>query len=73
MPTLTIDGQSVAVADGTTVLDAANQLGIEIPTLCHHADLTPVGSCRMCLVRVAGIATPDTACSLIARDGMQGR
>lgn len=71
MPTLTIDGQSVAVADGTTVLDAANQLGIEIPTLCHHADLTPVGSCRMCLVRVAGIAAPDTACSLIARDGMQ--
>lgn len=70
MPTLTIDGQSVAVADGATVLEAARQVGIEIPTLCHHADLAPVGSCRMCLVRVAGHAQPDTACSLIARDDM---
>jgi len=47
---LTINGQSVHCAPGTTILDAARSLGIAIPTLCHHPDLKPAGACRICLV-----------------------
>ena len=50
MPTLTIDGRSVTVAAGATILDAARALGIEIPTLCWYPKLPTVGSCRLCLV-----------------------
>ena len=52
MPTLTIDNQQVTVADGTTVLEAAEQLGIEIPHFCYHKALGAVGACRMCAVTV---------------------
>ncbi len=52
MPTLTIDNQQVTVTDGSTVLDAAEQLGIIIPHFCYHKALGPVGSCRMCAVTV---------------------
>ena len=70
MQRLTIDGRQVEVEDGTTVLDAAKSAGIDIPTLCHHADLSPVGSCRMCIVDVDGANRPETACTLLAIDGM---
>ncbi len=52
MPSLTIDGRRVQVAEGLTVLDAARSAGIEIPTLCHHPALEPWGGCRLCLVEV---------------------
>jgi len=52
MPTLTIDNQQVTVPDGTTVLEAAEQLGIVIPHFCYHQALGPVGACRMCAVTV---------------------
>lgn len=52
--TLTIDGKSCTVPKGTTLLQAANSLGIEIPTLCHMKELAPDGSCRMCVVEVEG-------------------
>jgi len=52
MPTLTIDNQQVTVADGATVLEAAEQLGIIIPHFCYHKALGPVGACRMCAVTV---------------------
>ena len=48
--TVTIDGRSTAVAKGTTVLEAARQMGIAIPTLCHYRGLSPYGACRVCLV-----------------------
>ena len=47
---LTIDGQKVICPSGTSILEAAEQNGIKIPTLCHHPDLKPFGACRMCLV-----------------------
>ena len=50
--TVTIDGHSVYVEDGTTILEAARELGIEIPTLCHHPALEPYGVCRMCIVEL---------------------
>lgn len=71
MTQLTVDDLTVQVAAGTTVLDAAQSLGIEIPTLCHHADLSPTGSCRMCIVEVAGQSRPQTACNLVCADGMK--
>lgn len=51
---LTINGQSVTVAPGTTIYDAAKAAGIEIPVLCHHPKLEPVGVCRMCVVDIGG-------------------
>lgn len=48
--TLTIDGQTIQVEPGTTILDAARAVGIEIPTLCYHPDLSLRGSCRVCMV-----------------------
>lgn len=50
--TVTIDGQTVQVPEGTSVLDAARSIGINIPALCHDPDLTPVGACRLCVVEV---------------------
>ena len=51
---LTIDGNLVVVAPGTTVFDAARLNGIAIPTLCHQQNETPVGVCRVCLVEAGG-------------------
>ncbi len=54
MITLTIDNKKVEVEEGTTILQAAEKLDIEIPTLCHHKSLIPYGACRVCLVEVGG-------------------
>ena len=57
---LTIDGRRVAAEDNSYVLGAVRQLGIDVPTLCDHPDLEPVGACRLCMVEVthaAGITT----------------
>jgi formate dehydrogenase major subunit len=67
--TLTIDGRKVTVPAGTTILDAAKELGIEIPTLCHDPRLRPVGVCRMCVVDV-GERVLAAACVREAADGM---
>ena len=52
--TLTINGQSVAVPPGTTILAAAKSAGIDIPTICYHPNLTPNAVCRLCTVEVQG-------------------
>ncbi len=54
MVSLTIDDRRVEVAAGSTVLQAAEKLGIQIPTLCHHKALRPYGACRLCLVELGG-------------------
>jgi predicted molibdopterin-dependent oxidoreductase YjgC len=71
MPQVIINGTSLEVPEGFTVLQAARQAGIQIPTLCDHPDLTPHGGCRMCVVEVKGARNPLTACTLPATDGMQ--
>lgn len=68
--TLTIDGREVTVPAGTTVLDAASQVGIDIPTFCHHAKLVPVGACRMCLVEIEKVRGLQPACSTSTRPEM---
>lgn len=73
MATLTIDGHSVTVPEGTTVLEAAKQAGITIPTLCNHPDLPPQGICRLCVVEVEGSFLLQTACTYPVSDGMQVR
>ena len=76
MPKLTIDGQEIEVEEHTTILEAANQLGIRIPTLCHNAKLAPYGSCRICLVEMRKPRwTEDyskliTACTYPAEEGL---
>ena len=51
--TLTINGTPVTVPEGTMVLHAAREAGVEIPTLCHRDDLAGFGACRLCMVEVA--------------------
>ena len=70
MPRVTIDGRPVDVPNGRTILEAARQAGITIPTLCYHPDLSVDGSCRLCLVEVEGMRGQVAACTLPAREGM---
>ncbi|XP_052864267.1 NADH-ubiquinone oxidoreductase 75 kDa subunit, mitochondrial-like [Anopheles cruzii] len=59
-----VDDRSVLVEPGTTVLQAAAQIGIEIPRFCYHERLAIAGNCRMCLVEVEGSAKPVAACAM---------
>ncbi len=70
--TLTIDEKEVSVRPGTLVVDAADELNIEIPVFCSHPKLDPVACCRMCLVEIDGPrgAMLMTACSVPVREGM---
>lgn len=68
--TLTINGQTFEALPKQTVLQAAQAHGIAIPTLCYHPDLTPVGSCRLCLVEVGGFRDWKPACKLSPIAGM---
>lgn len=70
MPELTIDGQFLEVPAGTTLLEAAQRLGIYIPRFCYHPALSVSGSCRMCLVELEGAPKLVTACSTEAAEGM---
>ena len=56
--------------EAVSILGAARALGVDIPTLCHDDRLKPIGSCRMCLVKVAGKPHPMTACNTFLTDGM---
>ncbi len=67
---LTIDHQPVAVPVGTTIWDAARQIGIEIPVLCHEPHLSPVGVCRVCSVEVEGARGAPAACVRQCEEGM---
>lgn len=68
---LTINGQPVTVPRGTTVLEAARELGFDIPTFCHDPELTRYGGCRICVVEVAGGGQLPASCVTEARDGME--
>jgi formate dehydrogenase beta subunit len=68
---LTIDGKQVEVDNGITVLQAAQNAGIYIPTLCYHPDLQPYGGCRLCIVEIENMRGLPTACTTPATDGMK--
>ncbi len=70
---LTIDGATVAVPAGSTILEAARSVGIDTPTLCYLENLTPVNVCRVCVVEVAGSRALVPACSRKVEAGMEVR
>ena len=70
MVTLTINGQTIQVAEGTTILDAARSAGISIPTLCFLKDVNEIGACRVCVVEVEGCEKLVTACNNKVWEGM---
>lgn len=70
MVNLTIDGQAIRTRRGMTILEAARQVGIDIPTFCYDPDLRPVGSCRICVVEVDGWRTLAAACVTPVTEGM---
>jgi len=72
MVSLTIDGKTIDVEYGTTILQAAQKLGIWIPTLCHHKALEPYGACRVCLVELSGArgSSIEASCVHPVAEGM---
>jgi len=68
---ITINGQKVTSRPGQTILQAARAAGIDIPTLCHHPALAPIGACRVCLVEVSGQRTLQPACTFPVADRME--
>ncbi len=70
MPKLTIDGREVEVPPGTNLIEAARQLGIEIPHYCYHPGLPIAGACRLCMVDIEKTPRPTIACNTVAADGM---
>lgn len=70
MPALTIDGRTINVRDGATILDAAREMAIDVPTLCWYPKLSNVGNCRICLVSVEGNPKLLPACATQASEGM---
>ena len=67
---LTVDGRSVSVTEGSTILDACRRLGIDTPTLCYGDTLDPVNVCRVCVVELEGARTLVPACSRKVEQGM---
>ncbi len=68
--TLTIDGKQVTVEEGTTILEAAKSVGIDIPTLCYLKGINAAGSCRVCVVKVEGAKTLQASCVTPVSPGM---
>jgi NADH-quinone oxidoreductase subunit G len=70
MPKCTIDGKEIEVPQGTTVIQAARDIGIHVPHFCWHPDLTVDGNCRMCLVEIEKMAKLQIACNTVVTEGM---
>jgi bidirectional [NiFe] hydrogenase diaphorase subunit len=68
--TLTIDGELISAEEGQTLLEAARDNELKIPTLCHLGGVLPVGACRMCLVEIEGTSRLLSACTTKVAEGM---
>ena len=68
--TLTINGSPVTGSKGMTILEASRENGIDIPTLCYHEMLSPIGACRLCVVEVEGSRTLVASCHTPITEGM---
>lgn len=73
MTSISINDQTYEVPEGYTVLQAAESVGITIPTLCYHKDLSPFGGCRLCVVQVRGARLPMTSCNLPVSPALEVR
>lgn len=69
--TLWIDDVEVTVPEGSTILQAAHSINIDVPSLCYHPDLSTVGACRVCVVEVEGQRNPVPSCSFPVGEGMK--
>lgn len=67
---LNIDGKDIEIQEGRTILEASLDSGIYIPHLCHHADLLPIGACRLCVVEIEGMEGLQASCTTPAVEGM---
>ena len=70
MPSLTVDNVKVQVPAETTILEAARQAGVQVPTLCFLKDVQAIGACRICLVEVQGARTLVASCATPISEGM---
>ncbi len=68
--TFSLNGQTIVTTPGTLVIEAAKQQGVEVPSFCYYPGLTLQAACRMCLVEVEKMPKLQTACTLVAGDGM---
>lgn len=68
--TATINGQEVTIRDGSSILDACREIGLDIPTLCYGPTISPANACRVCMVEVEGSRTLVPACSRALENGM---
>ena len=70
---LTIDGKNIQTDKSSTILKAAKENGIEIPTLCYHEGLSPLANCRLCVVEVTqkGRTKVVTSCNYVVEEGMK--
>jgi formate dehydrogenase beta subunit len=67
---LIIDGRDIETQKGKSVLEASLDGGMYIPHLCHHADLSPIGACRLCVVEIDGLEGLQTACTILVSERM---
>lgn len=68
---VTIDGITVEVPSHYTVLEAAKEAGIDIPTLCYLKEINQIGACRICVVEIEGVRNLQTSCTYPVFDGMK--
>ena len=68
---ITINGKEISCENGKTILEAAKDSGIDIPTLCHDDRLEPYGGCRLCLVEINGVNRPLLSCTTSVTNGMK--
>jgi predicted molibdopterin-dependent oxidoreductase YjgC len=71
MVNVKIDGRELSVPKETTIMEAAQSAGIDIPSLCYHKRLPPIGSCNMCIVEIKGKAEPVTSCNTPVEEGLE--
>ena len=71
MVSLTINDQKISVNEGTTILEAAREVGIDIPHLCYLEGINEIGACRVCIVENVGMETLITSCNTPVEEGMQ--
>lgn len=67
---LSINGREIVCAANSTILQAATIAGINIPTMCYHERLSPIGSCGLCVVEVSGLDKPVESCATVVAEGM---
>lgn len=70
MVKLNINGQDICVKKGTTIMEAAKKVGIDIPHLCFLKEVNEIGACRVCVVEIEGMNTLTTACNTVCEEGM---